>query len=45
MEFAAQPPGEVVHHINRNLEEVLNSQFENMQRRTGAANQQSSQRE
>jgi hypothetical protein len=22
MEFAAQPPGEVVHHINRALEEV-----------------------
>jgi hypothetical protein len=45
MEFAAQPPGEVVHHINRDLEEVLDSQFENVQRRTGAANQQSSPRE
>ena len=38
MEFAAQPPGEVVHHINRALEEVPDGQFENVQRQTGAAN-------
>jgi hypothetical protein len=38
MEFAAQPPEEVVHHINRDLEEVPDGQFENAQRRTGAAN-------
>jgi hypothetical protein len=38
MEFAAKPPGEVVHHINRDLEEVLDSQFENVQRLTGTAN-------
>jgi hypothetical protein len=45
MEFAAQPPGEVVHHINGALEEVPDGQFENVQRRTGEANQQSNPRE
>jgi hypothetical protein len=45
MEFAAQPPGEVAHHINRALEEVPDGQFENVQRRTGEANQQPNSRE
>ena len=45
MEPAAQPPGETGHHINRIMEEVPGSQFEIVQRRTGAANTQPSSRE
>jgi hypothetical protein len=45
MEFATQPPGEVAHHINRALEEVPDGQFENVQRRTGKADQQPDSRE
>ncbi len=45
MEPAAQPPGKTGHHIHRILEDVPSSQFEIVQRRTGAADSHSQVRE
>ena len=38
LELTAEPPREIVHHINRCLDKVPGSQSESMQRRAGAAN-------